>query len=116
MTTANEFNEKGNKALAAGKEEEAVEHYSSAIARDSSNFILYSNRSAAYCKLQEYQKALVDANECIRLKPDWSKVRGAKGVCLLLLVGLKVSSRSLDSLLQIKKSVGIGNPFMMYAH
>jgi len=82
MTTANEFKEKGNKALAAGKEKEAVEHYSSAIALDSSNHVFFSNRSAAYCKLQEYQKALEDANECIKLKPDWSKGYGRKASAL----------------------------------
>ena len=74
MTTASEFKEKGNQALAAGREKEAVEHYSSAIALDSTNHVFFSNRSAAYCKLQQYEKALEDANECIKLNPTWSKV------------------------------------------
>ena len=74
MTTAEEFKTKGNQALAAGKEKEAVEHYSSAIALDSTNHVFFSNRSAAYCKLQQYDKALEDAEECIKLNPTWSKV------------------------------------------
>jgi len=82
MTSANEFKEKGNKALAAGKEKEAVEHYSAAIALDPSNHVFFSNRSAAYCKLQAYQKALEDANECIKLNPTWSKGYGRKASAL----------------------------------
>ena len=110
MTTANEFKEKGNKALAAGKEKEAVEHYSSAIALDSSNHVFFSNRSAAYCKLQEYQKALEDANECIKLKPDWSKVRTEEEVCPLLLV-----VRIVNSVVSIPPYSRIGiNPVLIY--
>ena len=74
MTTAEEFKKKGNDALSAGKEKEAVEHYSSAIALDPTNHVFFSNRSAAYCKLEQYEKALEDAEECIKLNPTWSKV------------------------------------------
>ena len=74
MTSANDFKEKGNKALSSGNAKEAVEHYSSAIALDSKNHVFYSNRSAAYCKLEQYEKALEDANECVRINPKWGKV------------------------------------------
>jgi len=73
MTSANDFKEKGNKALSSGNAKEAVEHYSSAIALDSKNHVFYSNRSAAYCKLEQYEKALEDANECVRINPKWGK-------------------------------------------
>jgi len=82
MTTAEEFKTKGNQALAAGKEKEAVEHYSSAIALDSTNHVFFSNRSAAYCKLQQYDKALEDAEECIKLNPTWSKGYSRKAAAL----------------------------------
>lgn len=82
MTTAAEFKEKGNKALAAGKEKEAVEHYSAAIALDPTNHVFFSNRSAAYCKLQHYEKALDDANECVKINPKWPKAYSRKASAL----------------------------------
>ena len=55
--------------------EEAIRLYSAAIVLDPNNPILYSNRSAAYAKIQEYEKALEDAEKTVALKPDWTKVR-----------------------------------------
>lgn len=65
----------GNSALQEGNMEEAIRLYSEAIRLDPDNHILYSNRSAAYAKLQEYKKALEDAEKTVKLKPDWAKVR-----------------------------------------
>ena len=38
---------KGNAAFAAGKHEEAIDHFSAGIEVDPSNHVLYSNRSAS---------------------------------------------------------------------
>jgi stress-induced-phosphoprotein 1 len=51
-----------------------VNFYTQAIDIDSSNHVLYSNRSAAYAKAGEYEKALEDAEKTVQLKPDWAKV------------------------------------------
>lgn len=37
--------------------------------------LIYSNRSASYLKLNQYQQAHNDAIEAIDLAPHWSKVR-----------------------------------------
>ena len=42
-------------------------------------FFACSNRSAALLKLNKVQKALVDAEECIKCKPDWEKGYFRKG-------------------------------------
>ncbi|KAK6643778.1 hypothetical protein RUM43_000041 [Polyplax serrata] len=65
--------EKGNSCLKDQKYEEAILHYSHAIKLDSQNHSLYSNRSLAFLKIQQYYLALEDAKETIRLKPDWAK-------------------------------------------
>lgn len=70
---AEEVKAKGNAAFAAGNFNEAVEHFSEAIKLSPSNHVLYSNRSAAYASLHQYDKALDDAQRTVELKPDWSK-------------------------------------------
>ncbi len=44
--------------------------------------MLYSNRSAALLRLDKIAKALADAQQAIRLKPEWDKAwtrRGGQG-------------------------------------
>uniref|UniRef100_A0A0D6R9N2 STI1 domain-containing protein n=1 Tax=Araucaria cunninghamii TaxID=56994 RepID=A0A0D6R9N2_ARACU len=64
---------KGNSAFSAGNYDEAVKHFSEAIALAPSNHVLYSNRSAAYASLHKYVQALEDAKKTVEIKPDWSK-------------------------------------------
>jgi hypothetical protein len=63
----------GNSAFSAGKFEEAIEHFTSAISLEPSNHVHYSNRSVSYAKLGKPHAALSDANKCTRLCPSFSK-------------------------------------------
>ena len=47
---------------------------------------IWSNRSAAFSKLKKYDEAWSDAQSCIRVYPDWYKVRIVFVNCLLLLL------------------------------
>ena len=58
------------------------EKFTQAIEIDPNNYILYSNRSAAYASKKDYQSALDDANKVIELKPDWTKGWGRKGAAM----------------------------------
>lgn len=69
-----ELKNKGNAALSNGKIEDAIKFYTEGIALAPDAELLYSNRSAAYCKLGQYNEALKDAEEVVRIKPDWAKV------------------------------------------
>jgi len=53
----------------------AVQAYSEAIELDPKNHILYTNRAAAYAKLQQHHKSLHDARKSRELNPKWAKVR-----------------------------------------
>jgi len=75
----------GNKALAAGNLDEAIECYTKAIDIEPTNHVFFSNRSAAYAKKGEYQKAFDDAKKTTEIKPDWGKGFGRLGAALAYL-------------------------------
>lgn len=81
----NLLKEKGNAALTAGRNEEAIEAYSKAIDLDKSNHVLYSNRSAAYLKAGKFQESLDDAEKTIQLNSTWPKGYSRKGSVLFAL-------------------------------
>ncbi|XP_047996221.1 stress-induced-phosphoprotein 1-like [Leguminivora glycinivorella] len=64
---------KGNECVKDGKFIEAVLHYTQAIKMDPNNYVLYSNRSFAFLKLDQHYLSLQDANETVRLQPQWAK-------------------------------------------
>jgi stress-induced-phosphoprotein 1 len=70
-----EAKNKGNAAFSAQDFSAAVTHFTEAIQFDPTNHVLYSNRSGAYASMNKYKEALDDANETVRIKPDWAKVR-----------------------------------------
>lgn len=49
---------------------------------DPTDHVFFSNRSACYLGRREADKALSDAEECVRLKPDWAKGYVRKGAAL----------------------------------
>lgn len=66
--------EAGAQACARGDFQKAVRLYEDAIELDPTNHVLYSNRSAIYCKLGKFDLALIDAVKSYELKPSWNKV------------------------------------------
>merc|ERR1719421_2706340 len=53
--------------------ERAVKHLTVALSLDEKSHVLYSNRCTAYIALENYDKAMEDADECVRLQPSWAK-------------------------------------------
>ncbi|KAJ0962077.1 hypothetical protein J5N97_029905 [Dioscorea zingiberensis] len=70
---ADEAKAKGNAAFSAGRFDEAIAHFTTAIELSPTNHVLFSNRSAAYASLGRFADALSDALKTVELKPDWSK-------------------------------------------
>ena len=72
-----EFKNRGNAAFQQGDYQSAVFFFSKGLEMDPSNptnYLFLSNRSAAYFALPDYRLALADAEEVLRLKPEWPKV------------------------------------------
>jgi len=76
----------GNAAFQANNFVEAVKHYTAAIGFDSSDHVFFSNRSACYAALEQFEKALEDGRECVRLCPTWPKGYARKGLAELSLM------------------------------
>mmetsp|Transcript_59673 Transcript_59673/g.194709 ORF Transcript_59673/g.194709 Transcript_59673/m.194709 type:complete len:590 (+) Transcript_59673:121-1890(+) len=70
----------GNAAFTAKDFKEAAKHFTEAISHDPTDHVFFSNRSACYASLEQYEKALEDGTECVKLKPDWPKGYTRKGL------------------------------------
>ena len=64
---------KGIAAFSAENYQEAIIHFTEAITHDPMDYVLFCNRSACYDSLEQYEKALEDGIECVKLKPEWTK-------------------------------------------
>jgi tetratricopeptide (TPR) repeat protein len=70
---AEEHKDKGNEAFKKADWLAALGHFSEAIAEDPSDHVFFSNRSAANLKLLRTADAVEDAQQCVRLAPEWAK-------------------------------------------
>lgn len=71
---------KGNAAFQAKNYQEAIKHFTEAIGFDPTDHVFFSNRSACYASLEQYDKAYEDGAQCVKLKPDWAKGYTRKGL------------------------------------
>jgi len=74
MSSAEEYKLQGNQAFAQKDFSKAVELFSKAIELDSSNAVYYSNRSGCWASMNNFEKALEDAEKCLTNNPKF--VRG----------------------------------------
>lgn len=71
-----------NAACQNGDFATAVTLYTDALTLDPTNYILYSNRSAARLKQGQFSLSLQDANKAKELCPQWGKAYFRQGVAL----------------------------------
>ena len=67
------YKKDGNDLFAKHLFKDAVIEYNKAIEADPTESTFYSNRSACFMALKQYDEALYDAVVCRVLKPDWTK-------------------------------------------
>ena len=70
---AEQYKNHGNDAFKKGQYKQAIELFTQGLSFEATHAVLYSNRSACYCHLRQWDKALEDANSCIRFRPEWPK-------------------------------------------
>ena len=80
--SSDQLKAQGNAAFSSKDYNKAVELFTQAINVDGDNHVLYSNRSASYAGLKEWQKALDDANTTITKNSQWAKGYARKGAAL----------------------------------
>jgi tetratricopeptide (TPR) repeat protein len=73
---------KGNGCLTSGDFQGAIDAYTEAIGHDPNDKVFYSNRSAAYASMKNFEKALEDGNKCVELEPSFAKGYGRAGAAL----------------------------------
>jgi stress-induced-phosphoprotein 1 len=78
--SADEWKEKGNNFLKNKNYNDALKCYSEAVNANPKDHIHFSNRSVCYYNMQDFHKALEDANTCVSIKPDWGKGYLRKGM------------------------------------
>ena len=83
------YKEDGNLFMREGKFYDAIRFYSKAIELDPTNYIFYSNRSAAYLTLNVGTFVLRDAIRCVELNSSWPKGYSRWGAALQALQRFK---------------------------
>lgn len=94
---ASQLKDEGNVAFGEEKWDEAIALFTQAIEIDPDNEIFYSNRSAAYMKVDSISKALHDAEKAIELNPNFVKGYNRLGVALQ---GLKRFDQAVDTFMK----------------
>ncbi|KAM6495682.1 activator of Hsp70 and Hsp90 chaperone [Amanita muscaria] len=87
--------EEGNNQFKAGDFAAAVRSYTESIKRDPSDARGYNNRAAAYMKLVALPEGLKDANEAIKVDPNFVKAYIRKAT---ILHGMREYAKALDAL------------------
>ncbi|XP_065665032.1 small glutamine-rich tetratricopeptide repeat-containing protein alpha isoform X2 [Hydra vulgaris] len=77
---ADDLKNKGNEFMKTEQYDEAIDSYTKAIELDSKNAVYYCNRAAAWTKLNNNQRAILDCEHAINIDPTYSKAYGRLGL------------------------------------
>ncbi|XP_034020008.1 hsp70-Hsp90 organizing protein 1-like isoform X1 [Thalassophryne amazonica] len=90
----------GNKFASTGEFRMAVKYFTDAIKYNPTEYKLFGNRSFCFEKMQEYEKALTDAELCLSMFPGWVKGLYRKGRAL---AGLKRYEEAAETFTEVLK-------------
>ncbi|XP_029382366.1 hsp70-Hsp90 organizing protein 1-like isoform X2 [Echeneis naucrates] len=93
----------GNNFASSGDFKMAVKYFTDAIKHNPKEFKLFGNRSFCFERMQEYEKALIDAELCLNMCPVWVKGLFRKGRAL---AGLKRYEEAAQAFREVLKLEG----------
>ncbi|XP_060922044.1 tetratricopeptide repeat protein 31-like isoform X2 [Limanda limanda] len=94
----------GNRYASSGDFNTAVKFFTDAIKYNPTEFKLFGNRSFCFEKMQEYEKALTDAELCVNLCPGWIKGLFRKGRALAGLKRYREAAQAFGEVLKLDGS------------
>ncbi|XP_061102396.1 uncharacterized protein si:dkey-33c12.4 isoform X2 [Conger conger] len=94
----------GNQLGNSGRFEMAVIYFTDAIKHNPKDFRLFGNRSFCYEKMQQYEKALIDADISLAMSPGWIKGLYRRGRALAGLKRYSDAAVAFKSVLQLDRT------------
>uniref|UniRef100_A0A1A8H6D6 RRM domain-containing protein n=1 Tax=Nothobranchius korthausae TaxID=1143690 RepID=A0A1A8H6D6_9TELE len=94
----------GNKFASEGNYFTAVKYFTDAIKYNPKEFKLFGNRSFCFEKLQDYEKALIDAELSLGISPGWVKGLFRKGRALAGLRRYEEAAQAFRDVLKLDSS------------
>ncbi|KAM3589944.1 uncharacterized protein V6R79_000371 [Siganus canaliculatus] len=94
----------GNKFASAGDFNMAVKYFTHAIKYNPTEFKLFGNRAFCFERMQEYGKALTDAELALSMKPGWVKGLFRKGRALTGLKRYDEAAQAFREVLKVDSS------------
>ncbi|XP_018543490.1 uncharacterized protein LOC108890906 isoform X1 [Lates calcarifer] len=94
----------GNEFASSGDFNMAVKYFTDAIKYNPTEFKLFGNRSFCFEKMQEYEKALTDAELCLNICPGWVKGLFRKGRALAGLKRYEEAAQAFREVLKLDSS------------
>lgn len=121
-SSARDLKDKGNDFFAKKEYQSAISEYTKAIdllgveisTKENSNPVihaLFSNRSACYLQLGDFNSALRDAESCVLVRPSWFKGWGRKADALLKLKDYGGAKSTLETSINLCTNADVRQEF-----
>lgn len=107
--SAEDWKKEGNTAFTAKNYEKAIFAYSEAIKLNPKDHSYYSNRATAYSNIKEFLKCISDCENCLALKPSFTKALRRKGLACQQILRFGEAVSAFKTALEYEKDIAIRN-------